>query len=344
MNTEDFREVLAVGERVARQFMLNFFILTNTRIFNVHDIQAWRIEGSDFVVEKLEWIKEDVDAEFTNWFVESGIRLNNECLRPRLIHGGVEAKGTSPGKLIERNDLGSCVEAVVPFALWDGNEQDDCCRTKYTRETHGSTRRFFQPDWTPPSWNNEKRFSSEPLILAHIFECLDNLGHPRPYASVVFEDFPALKKRLIQYAGANGLDLTDWNSIPTGEAAKNFQCGNLIIPPHSNMWYVPLSVLADLARITLIGDPPMFYRNGSCTVEMQKMRYQSLCDHAAAFVPAEHFKLDGEIGAYLHNHAISNLFEQSTIALKGKLQNALGKYIDIDKIDYYSPRGLKENL
>lgn len=329
MKTEEFRRILDDGHRVARWFMLNFALLLDMILYNIHDIQEWRVEGADYIFDTLQWVKKDIDLGLESVCAEFGMSLSSECLKPIIVHGGIEIKGVAPGKLLERNDLGPCAEPVVPFALWDGNAQDKKSKaTRYTRAAHGSLRRFFEPECISPSNNNGKRLSAEPKILAYVLECCDENGHPRPYATIVFTDFVALKQRLIQYAGENGLDITDWDSIPVGEAAKNFKCGNLILPPNTNLWYVPMSVLAGLAHIIIIGDSPNFFQNGSCTVEMQKRRYQSLCDHAAAFIPYEQFRLDGEIEDNLPDHAVFHLLASSKVK-KGELRDADGHIMNI---------------
>ena len=327
MTNELFHKIVDDGNRVANWFMLNFALLVNMIAFNIKDIQAWRVEGSDFVIDRFEgWVNEAPDSELESLCAEFGMILNGECLKPKIMHGGIEVKGTSPGKLIERNDLGPCLEFTVPYGLWDGNAIDQYGRTKYTRSTHGSLRRFFQPEWTPPSTNNEPRFSSEPLVLGYVFECLDKNGYPRPYASVVFADFPEMKKRLIQYADENGLDLTDWDRIPVGEAARNFKRGNLIFAPNSNLWYVPISIFEGLAQVTIIGEPPVFYSNGSCSAAMMKARYKSLCDHAASFVSSDQFRQSGEIEDNLPDHMAFHLMAL-TRAEKGGLLDSRGHII-----------------
>ena len=297
MKAPKFYELLAAGPREAKIFALNFMLFVDMVLLSIQDFQSAKVEGCDLIVNIARWMQINLDTDVAALFAEMGIRDRESILIPQIIHGGAEVKAILPGKLIQRNDLGHCPDGAIPFAIWDGNVDGPNGTIKYTREKHGSLRRFFEPEWMP--------LSTEPLILAYMPECYDRHGHPRPFASIVFTNFIELKQRLIAYAASNGLNLEDWDSIPVGDAADTFSCGNLIFS--GNMWFVPLHLLVDTAKIIIIGEPPQFYRNGTCTVEMQMERYQFLCDHADAFIPYGALIQDGEITATTPAHLVHYL-------------------------------------
>lgn len=317
MGTRDFSALVKQGERGTAFFIQNFDLLSGLTALNLNDIQDWHIEGSDFTACVIRWIENhsaEIAAELAEDLKE---RCNGGCFIPEIVFGGGEVKTISAGKFIHRNDLGGLREPALPFAIWNGKENGQFARNK-----HGWLRRLFQPEAVP--------FSSEPLVLGFVAECLDNQCHQRQFASISFPDFLAFKRRLVNYAADNGLDLENWDTIPVGKDAENFECGSLIIK--KNVWYVPLSILVDIARIVIIGDPPMFYRNGSCSAQLQADRYRYLCEHAAAHVSMDEIKEEADAGS-MHPLFDLMLSEMKPTGLRGKDGKLLSEIYY-----YHSPR------
>lgn len=286
------------GKRAAKAFSLNIKSLLGADIVVIHDMQDDKVEGCDFDAVKVHWIRSNLDAETKALMAEIGQPIEGKCLKPKLVHGGIEVKCMQPNESLHRDDMPDIKCICLQLGEWNGTEKG-----KDSRKEHGWVRRIFQPRWKPKS--------AKPIILEFILECWDGHGGIRPYASISFTDFDKFRSRIIEYGKANGLALTNWKSVPVGEKAKNFECGNLIFK--GNVWYVPLNILVDIAQIVLIGAPPDFYKNGRCTKELQKERYQYLCEHAVAHVSDEEFRRDGEIMPSTPDHLIFDLLRLDAV-------------------------------
>lgn len=314
MKDEDFNQLLNNGSRLAKVFALNIPLLTNLSVLTARDINSWRIEGCDIIMDILRWIptEDHVDLPWPLHGFDQGLRTN--AFTPYLVHGNAEVKGIMSGKLIHRNDVR---ELSIPFAIWGGMKKTP---NDYhgTRETYGSLRRFLFP--------NVFERSAQPMVLDYVAEDRDLQGRVRPFVSIAFTNFPELKRRLVKYAAENGMDLLNWRSIPVGTEALKYERGELLF--RGNMWYVPLSLLVDIARITVIGKKPAMWKNGSCTVEKQEKYYRYLMDHAAMIVPQEAIRTEGEIGTIDCNHPIFQLLmNDAAEALHGKTIDRYGNRI-----------------
>lgn len=286
MGGKDYKSLEEAGKRVAGVFARNVKVFLDMMILSLRDMQDEGIEGSDFDTVRVRWTRTNLDADMKALLTEIGHAPAYEGFVPELVRGGTEVKGMQPNQSLHRNDLPNIKCICLPFGEWTGKKMGKNGRNNYTRNKHGWLRRIFEPMWM-------KESSAEPMVLEFVLECWDNHGGKRPFASIAFTDFPELKRRLIAYGKENGHDLTDWDSIPTGKDAENYTCGDLLFI--KNVWYVPLDLLANIARIVIIGDAPKFYKNGRCTVELQEERYQHLCDHAAERVSLEDLKREGKI-------------------------------------------------
>ncbi len=296
MEDKKFNELKAAGENGAKIILMNSPLLLGEEVVWIRDIQDWYIEGSDHLAVFLRW-EQDEKKECENEFADHmGSSLPGEWWKPKLVKGGVESKTVRTGKSLHRNDIGSSSCPALQFGLWDGNREDEKGNVRYTRQTHGPLRRMWQPEWKP--------LSSEPYYLGYLLECLGQNGKPRPYASVALQ-FRKLKPLLTLYAKENGLNLEDWDSIPVGEAAKDYKCGDLFFS--GNLWLVPMDRIEEAARIVMIGEPPQFYKNRSCTPAIQQIRYQYLLDHAAAHVEYKDLQIDGDIKPRLPDFPVSDL-------------------------------------
>ena len=251
---KNFNQCEAAGKRAAKEFSLNLNHLLNMTIVAIRDMQDEDVEGSDFDAVKVCWIRTELDAETRALLAEIGQPATRDGLRPALVRGGIETKGMQPNQSLHRDDLQDIRCICIQLGQWTGKKKGPKGYDVYSRNKHGWLRRVFQPEWKPSS--------AEPMILEFVLECWDDHGGKRPYASIAFTDFPALKRRIVAYGKENGLDLTNWESIPVGKAAENFACGDLIY--RDNVWFVPLDLLVDIAEIVIIGDAPRFYKNGKC--------------------------------------------------------------------------------
>ena len=306
MIDEDFNQKIDDGERAARVFALNMNLLTGMDIIAARDVGSWKVEGCDYIINILQQDKPRPGSLKGNTS-----RGKSAICYPILVHGSAEVKGICKGGLIHRNDV-PCLS--VPFAVWNGQK-----RTNYgykaTRTGHGSLKRFFNP--------NAETLSAEPIALSYIAEDVDCKMKKRPFAAITFTDFPELKRRLIKYAADNEMDLLDWKSIPVDKDAWKYQRGELVFT--GNMWMVPLDRLVDIARIIIIGDPPRFFRNGTCTVEMQEQRYQGLKSQATLVLPQEAIRTEGSVQTLVNQHQLYQLMVNGVAhELKGKLVDAYG--------------------
>ena len=304
MTSKDFNKKLDDGKRAAKVFALNMDLLTGMEIVAARDVSLWKVEGCDFILNVLE--NERIEE---NLHVENVIATGGTPFRRRLIYGSAEVKGIGTGKLIQRNDVSS---VSVPFALWDGMTPDGC---KATRKKLGSLERFFNPA--------ASTLSAQPLALSYIAEDKKPKSQERPFMTMTFTDFPELKRRLIRYGAENEMNLLDFTTIPVGEEAWKYKRGELVFT--GNMWMVPLELLIDIARIILIGDPPEFINNGSCTKKMQEQRYEYLRDHASLIIPQEQIVTEGDIPTFIPRHAIMQMLVNGLLdKLKGALLDANG--------------------
>lgn len=122
---------------------------------------------------------------------------------------------------------------VISFPIWHYED-----RAKY-----GYLYDMFFP-------NLRDHMTAQPILLAKFF--IDKLE--RPYAAIVFEDFKALKAKLIEIAGALGVDLATWKDIPAQDPYKKWRPKNPDFYLVKNMWKIPFEDLQSLMTVTMIGD------------------------------------------------------------------------------------------
>lgn len=118
-------------------------------------------------------------------------------------------------------------------------------------------------------------YAVPPTSLVYLY--CDKKG--RPFVSVVFEDFLALKTRLMEIcpeiwpedAGEWRVDEVDWKQQRT------------LLPCHGeNMWHVPFDMISDLATVTMIdADPVLEETKYSCSKALQEKRLAYLKKCAA---------------------------------------------------------------
>ena len=171
----------------------------------------------------------------------------------------VEVK-TVRGFLFRTNDHKER-SGTIGFELWKSNK----------RKTPGWLLQMLHPD-------GKKAVRPDVLVFLLI-------AYDRVFASVAFENVPALLGRLEKLSGEMGFSLQD---VPMGDSAADYMLpSGLLI---ENMWMVPLEKLQDLAYVVLIGDPPRL-RPGiiapgrSCPAAVQRSRYDTLLSLAQAALP-----------------------------------------------------------
>ena len=111
------------------------------------------------------------------------------------------------------------------------------------------------------------------------------IAYDRVFASIAFEDVPALLDRLEKLSGETGFSLHD---IPAGDPAADYMLpSGLLI---ENMWMIPLEKIQDLAHVVMIGEQPRLRPDikapgRSCPAAVQRSRYDNLLSLAQAAVP-----------------------------------------------------------
>lgn len=251
----------------------------------LEDMTDWNIEGSDWGAERLQMTPiEGAVEQFIGFCDLPNILTGCQAYHPETFHGGVEVKYVGHDQFLPRYGVYNDRKGTLGFGVWNGTEDLSNGKTKYLRSEHGNLRR-----WMEPSVDNR---GARPMILVFLLATIDidrmtGKSKERFFASIAFENVDALLERLTEYAADFGLDLKNWDDqIPTGDAAQDFTVPGLLF--QGNMWHVPMSVIGDLATVTMIGDDPKIYPTGQCSAVMQQSRLDNLKKLAAGrWIPQE---------------------------------------------------------
>ena len=175
-----------------------------------------------------------------------------------LKGGGIEVK-TVWNYLFRTNDNEE-PSGTLGFALW----------SEANRNNYGWLMKILNPE----SFNASDGpvTAVQPLILVFVLVEYEDV-----FACVTFTDVPALCNRLCELAARYGFDLK--SGVPLGENAHGWSPESALI--HGNMWYIPLSGLADIASVTLVGDKPRLRPDikavdNICKTSTQGQRYEYL--------------------------------------------------------------------
>ena len=279
------------------------FVMSNLNELLEHWMAVWQrdteedhIEGGDAQirarmiqrVDLKEWLQEkpeeDCEPEaalskedVNNIISVIGISEDEALLLLDGINGSVELKTRTYQQLVWRDDNDyDC--GTIQFAIWNSYANESI-------RTHlGSLYKMFYP--REPE---EGRKVTE--VTPHVYMEILLDANKRPFACIAFEDFPALRNRLIELASKHGipLDREGFKAIPRWEIGKdpnvwanqingNRYRNKILI---TEMWHVPFSDVVDLATITMIGETPEVIREGvRVPVEMQKKRLAFLEEHS----------------------------------------------------------------
>ena len=202
------------------------------------------------------------------------------------LFGPIEVKTSAFEQYIAFRHKKVDKQGILPFAIWNSNNNVGVKERQRTKL--GSLYRMFYPkDAT------KERF---PIAYVAVFMNMENV----PYACLTFENFEALKKRLIEVGRKEGLDLTEegFNNIPCWNRenelgspdkwARQKMKENPELLLMGNMWYVKMSDVIDLATVVLIGEPPRIVNGfNDCTEELQKARWEYLVEKSEATIPLE---------------------------------------------------------
>ena len=250
---------------------VNFFVIRHNELIKepivlIKDMEDWNIEGSDLVGERLSMKKVPYKDEFEAIDAK-------EVFVPYFEYGGIEVKTIGTDQFLPRFGINDLACGTLGFPLWSKTEDLINGWTGYIREDYGNLKR-----WMEPTIENR---GARPICLVHLLKTNDyspttGKEYERFFAAVIFEDVGALLERLTKYLARHGVDLRDWNSIPIGEKAKTFKINGLFL--QGNMVHVPLDEIKDLATVTLIGDDPVLYRTGKCSIMVQQSRLEYLKD------------------------------------------------------------------
>ena len=275
MVKDDKYFVLKKKGSVAEQFFLERHNeLLRQRIVPLVDMTEWHKEGSDIGAERMILTPLQRANKRADWMHDL---TDGQQFGFLMQYGGAEVKYVGSAQFLPRFGINNRHDGTLGFALWQGTEDLPNGGTDYQRTAHGNMRRWMEPSVA----NNGAR----PMILICLLGAADinrRTGEARErfFASIAFEDVDGLLNRLIGYAAEHNLDLTDWdNQIPVGAAAQNFTVPGLFF--QGNMWHVPVSVIGDLATVTMIGADPQIYPTGRCAAEIQYARLNYLKKLAA---------------------------------------------------------------
>lgn len=274
MEDKKFRARKALGIEGEDFFQLRHNELLRNPVVLLHKMDDWNVEGADFSGERLLWEKV--------WLDESG--QVKACRTPYLQYGGIEVKALGEDQFLPRYRIDDLQCGTLGFPLYGKTEDKENGGTEYCRDDFGNLQR-----WMEPSVSNR---GAKPIILAHLLQTKYtdmSTGEERSrfFASIIFEDFEMLLQRINQCFLRAGIDLTDWEkSIPVGEKAKGFRIEGLYL--QGNMVHIPLSELADLATVTMIGNDPDTYDKSRCSKAVQQARLNYLKELAGdRWIPQE---------------------------------------------------------
>lgn len=203
----------------------------------------------------------------------------------RMIKGPVEVKTCSFNQYVARNDCKFNYDCgVIQFAIWNSNNLNN--KPERKRKRLGSLYRMFYPS----DADHERRPLSYVVVLLNM--------EMKPYACLVFEDFQALKDRLIEIGRRCGLDLTEegFRNIPCWENLNGWKspdewadmkmAENPELHLMKNMWYIKMSEVIDLANVVMIGRTPEIRATvNNCSVWLQKKRLDFLTKRSWKTIP-----------------------------------------------------------
>lgn len=267
MKNEKFNKLKRLGELGVQFFIERHNELLISPIQIKADLSDWNIEGFDLAAERIELMP---TSEIEEVMLNKSSYIG-QALKPYLIYGGVEVKTLGWEQVIPRFGVDDCPNGTYGVPVWSATEDKENGWTGYTRDKHGNLWR-----WMEPSVDNR---SSRPLILAHLLAC-DEYNRVtaekdiRFFAAIIFEDMNALLERLTEFLGRFGININDWDSIPTGELARRLMVEGLYV--QGNMIQIPLQDVLDLATVTMIGDDPILYPTGRCSLDLQESRLEYL--------------------------------------------------------------------
>ena len=248
-----------VGEAFVQKHLSD---LTGDIILNLEDRAGEHVEGGDTAGRVIH-----IGAPITNAipdFVDApGMHEATAYEIDAFEAGGNEVK-TVWNFLFRTNDHEE-PSGSLGFALWS-NER---------REQYGWLMKILRPEaFNEPG---QRVRAVRPLCLIFLLVEYEDV-----FACVAFKDVSALCDRLRDLAHEYGFDLDD--GVPLGEQALEWNPEQVLII--DNMCYLPLSKLADLATVTMIGNKPRLrddikLGNNVCRVLTQNKRYSYLKKLAA---------------------------------------------------------------
>ena len=246
------------------------------------NLDDWHVEGADIIGVRQIW----TPSTFVD---ETG--KEKLGLVPHAEFGGVEIKTLGADQFLPRFGVNDLPCGTIGYPLWSKTMDMINGGTQYTRDCYGNLKRWMEP-------SVEDR-SSRPLCMIHFLETIemdDQTGQEkaRYFAAIAFEDVPKLLARLTEYLKPFGLDLDDWDTIPVGQEARTLRIDGLFL--QGNMVQVPLSVLSDLATVTMIGDEPEIYETGRCSAKVQHARLEYLKELAnGRWIPLQRTEAEDDV-------------------------------------------------
>ena len=261
--------------------------ITNGIYYDLRDRTEEHVEGRDATGVRLQ-IGAPTENDIPDFVNIPGIHDVTVYAIDAIETGGIEVK-TVWNFLFRTND-NEDPSGSIGFALW----------SDYSRTHYGWLMKILRPEafYEPGQRMNAVR----PLQLIYLL-----VEYEDAYACIAFKDVAALCERLRELAREHGFDL---DNVPLGEQAQNWAPeGTLIV---ENVWFPPLSELADLAFVTMIGSQPRLRGTialgaNKCSERIQNARYSylaSLADgkhmppdtrFAGAFVPAAGHQIYADI-------------------------------------------------
>lgn len=285
-----------VGERFVEAHINE---LCDAILLNQREYHEDHVEGADEMARRL--ILGNPIDDFLPDYIDMPELLEGTSFEVQeYLIGGVEVKTTwnyLAATYDRENESGT-----IPVALWSSE----------TRSNPGWLPKLLHPERYEV--DGEIPVAVQPHTILFILAAYENA-----FASIAFEDVPALLDRLRSLARGAGVDLDD--GIPYGEQAQDWSPENMVL--FGNMWPVALSDVQDLARVTLIGTKPrirpdIYMQDRSCTSYTQEKRYMYLAELAGdrhisieeeyrdCFTPSQKRKIFADID---HNLSILDNFE-----------------------------------
>ena len=256
--------------RVGEEFVNTYLSeLTDAIILN-HEVHAGDyIEGADATAHRIQ-LGDQIDDFIPDYVDDPSVREGTAYDVAEWVSGGVEVK-TTWGFLFRTYDQENPA-GTLPFSLW----------SSFSRENAGWLLKLMHPERFSDS--GEMPGAVQPHTLIFILAEYENA-----FASIAFCDIPALIDRLRSLAHDENVDLDD--GIPFGTEAQDWLPANMIIA--GNVWFVPLSRIEDLAKVTMIGEKPRIRpdiasKSRTCSARTQNLRY----DHLLVLSAGRHIIID----------------------------------------------------